>query len=86
MNEQAKVSCAMGFMPDGTPIETQIANVSVVEEQYSKTFGNGALFGSDDDWTNFIEQYKTEYYAAGAQEIVDEIQSQVDAWMAANAG
>ena len=85
MNETANVSCAMGFMPDGTPIETQIANVAVVTEQYDKTFGNGAMSGSDDDWANFIEQYKTEYYAAGAQDVIDEIQSQVDAWMAANA-
>jgi len=85
MNEKANISCAMGFLPDGTPVQTQIANVSVVEEQYSKTFGNGAMFGSDDDWKTFIDQYKADYFAAGAQDIVDEIQSQVNAWMEANA-
>lgn len=77
LNASAKVSPLLGFNFDPAPVQTEIAQCSSVVNQYLPLFlyGVGTL---DKDYVEFIERLDT----AGAQNIIDEMQKQVDEWKA----
>jgi len=78
-NDSAKASYFTGFVFNPTNVSTQIAAVSSVVQEYKTGFDYG-LLDIDKDYAAFIAKLD----AAGAQQIIDEAQKQVDAWVAAN--
>ena len=81
--DSAKASCAMGWLADSQNVATQVANVASVGEEY-KPWGTGAVPGTAEDWDAYTQAYHDALYAAGLQDIIDEYQAQVNAWMEAN--
>lgn len=77
-NKSAKTSPAMGFTFDKSNVKTQYTAVSNVISQYLP----GLVCGSLDPETE-IEKFESALKEAGYQEILDEKQSQLDAWAAA---
>ena len=79
-NEAVK-SVAAGFTYDSTAVTDQVAACSAASDQYLKTIAFGAT--SDIDAT--IDEFNKALYDGGLQMIMDEKQSQLDAWMAEHA-
>ncbi len=77
-NEKAEASVLLGFSFDRSKVETQIANVSAVDQKFMPEILTGAADG---------EKKIPEYYAAlekaGLNDIRVELQAQIDAWLAA---
>ena len=77
MNNTAIVSKLLGFSFNPEPVKTELAQcASVVSEYYSPLF-NGAV-----DPDTVLPEFLQKLDNAGAQKIIDEIQSQIDAWKA----
>ena len=74
----AEKSYYLGFSLDTTPIETEMATVNTVFEEFLSQVRSGA---SD---TTKIDEYLAKLDAAGIQTVIDEAQAQLDAWLAAN--
>lgn len=68
-----------GFSFDSTPVSTQYAAVEAAMGMYHTPLLNGLV--SDVDAT--LEQYRAAMKAAGIQDVLDEMQSQVNAFIAA---
>lgn len=75
LNASAKVSPLLGFNFDPTPVNTEIAQCASVYNQYLPLFANG-VGTMEKDYVEFIDKLE----AAGAQNIVDEMQRQIDEW------
>ena len=80
-SEDNKTSSIMGFRVDVTGVQAQIDQIKAVQEEYMKTVRNGAVGSAkwEEKYNEFVEKLET----AGLQEVLDEIQSQVDAFKAA---
>ncbi len=76
-NKTAKTSPAMGFTFDSSKLKTQYTAVSNVIKQYLP----GLSCGSVDPETE-LPKFTKALYGSGYQEILDEKQSQLDAWVA----
>lgn len=74
-NEKATASVLLGFSFDRSNVETQIANISSVEEKYKTAI----LSGSVDPAVKIPEYYEA-LEKAGANDIRAELQAQIDAW------
>ena len=67
----------LGFNLDITPIESEIAQLQAITDQFGPQLNTGA--GNPDDvLPNFLEQRE----ASGVQNVIDEVQSQIDEWLA----
>ena len=66
----------MGMALDTSKVSAQIAAVKAVVDQYKPSFNAGVL-DVDAEYQNFIDAL----YAAGMQDILDEYQAQLDAWL-----
>lgn len=75
-NDAAKASEFMGFRPDYENVESQMAAVSAIVKEYNPMFERG-FFGKDK-----LDEVKEKLKAAGAEEIIKELQSQLDAFFA----
>ncbi len=73
-----QMSPAYGFTFDSSAVKTQISAVSAVCEEYQVPI----MCGTVDPETQ-IAEWESKMYAAGLQDIIDEIQTQLDEWSAA---
>jgi putative aldouronate transport system substrate-binding protein len=74
VNNSAAPSPLIGFVLDPTPIQTEIANVTAVWEEY-KGLGDGSA-----DFDRTYPAYLAANKAAGMDRVITEIQRQVDEW------
>lgn len=81
-NDSAAVSVNMGFVFDVSPVENQIAAVTGVVEEYHNDLILGMTKASDLDAR--IQAFNEKLNANGAEQIITEAQTQLDAWRAAN--
>ena len=79
MNDTAYPSKALGFVVDRTPIETEIAQVVAVWDEFVKPIEWGW-----DGYADNAAEVSQKLNDAGAQVIIDEVQRQLDAWAAEN--
>ncbi len=76
-NEEAEGSPLLGFVFDPTPVEGQLAALSNINAKYHGTLMTGS---ADVDAT--LAQMYSEQEAAGIEEVLTEVQSQIDEWLA----
>ncbi|MEX1018872.1 MAG: ABC transporter substrate-binding protein [Litorilinea sp.] len=75
MNNTAYPSQALGFVVDREPIRTEIAQVTAVLDEANQPISFGWV-AYDEAAPDMLERLN----AAGAQTIIDEVQSQINAW------
>lgn len=78
MNQDAKPSPALGFVFDPVPVQNEIATVSAVVKEYETSLSTGAI-NPEEALPEFLEKLNQ----AGAETIIAEVQTQLDAWAAA---
>jgi putative aldouronate transport system substrate-binding protein len=78
MAANAIASPALGFTADYTNVATELAQVVSAYEQYGEPLQKGLV-----DPATALEEYQARLHEAGIDRIVEEIQSQLDAWLAA---
>lgn len=78
-NANLEASPFFGFAVDSTPVTNEIVAVKNVVDQYKPGLMSGSL---TDDVDGKLQEFVDELYAAGMQDILDEYQSQLDAWLA----
>ena len=66
----------MGFIVKTDKITTQLEQVTAVTKEYAATLYTG---GAGSDWKTYYDEFVAKLNSAGHQEILDELQSQVDA-------
>lgn len=76
----AKTSPVLGFRPKTSSIATEIAQVSAVIGEYSKTLKYGAAEDEKALYDEYIQKMKT----AGSDKIKEELQRQLDEWLKTN--
>lgn len=78
-NDGAELSPVYGFTYDSTNVTNEITAITNVEDKYLVILKCGA---ADVDTT--LAQFLSELEAAGIQNVIDDVQSQLDEWNAAN--
>ena len=79
MNDSSVASLNMGFNVNTDPVTNEIAAVSGVVSEYHASLISGMMPDVDATIATFVEKLN----ANGAEKIVSEIQTQLDAWYAA---
>lgn len=79
-NDEAIVSPALGFTPDLTEYQAQVANILNINNKYNASLMNFIYTG---DLDSMLEPARAEYEAVGAQDVIDEINKQYEEWQAA---
>lgn len=74
--EETPISKYLGFTANTDAIANELSALSVVIDEYRPSLDCG--FGTDEMYDEFIDKL----YANGAQKVIDEYQSQLDAWLA----
>ena len=77
-NAKAIVSPFLGFVPDGTNLETYAASIAAVYDE-NVAYLNGGFY-SDEGYQEMMEKFES----VGLREYIAEYQTQLDAWIAAN--
>jgi putative aldouronate transport system substrate-binding protein len=77
-NDTAKISPAMGFFFDSTPVQAQVSALTAVAEEYTR----GLVTGSSE--LSALDEFNAKLKAAGLGEVIAEKQRQLDAWRSAN--
>lgn len=77
INQEAGVSCILGFAFDSEPVSTEIAQCTAVVSEYLPALACGAV-DVDSTLNEFISALKE----AGVDDIIAEMQSQVNMWSA----
>lgn len=72
-NDSAEKSKLLGFVVDTSNIQTEITQISTVQSEYKNMLNNGSL-----DWKENFEEYKKKMMAAGAENVLNEVQRQLD--------
>ena len=78
-NEAVESSKYLGFAVDSTNVSEKIAAVKNVVDKYKP----GLAAGVYEDVEGTVQKFIDEMYGAGLQDILDEYQSQLDVWLAA---
>lgn len=78
-NKEAKVSKLIGFNYDTSKVQNEIAAVQNVNSQYWAGIASGAK-----ELSSVEKIYREKLKTAGLQKIIDDVQSQVDAFLASN--
>ena len=78
-NATAEVDALVGFVVDRTPVETELAAIRAISLEY----GTILSYGLTADIQGTYEEMHAKIEAAGMQTVIDELQSQVDAFLAA---
>ena len=76
-NENAEKSLALGFQFDSSKVADQMTACANVVAQYYMPLMYGEV-----DIDSSLEEFNKQLYAAGLQDIIDEKQAQLDAWLA----
>ena len=79
LNDSAIAVPTLGFSFDPSSVSTQVAAVASVVDEYYKTLVFGAL-----DPETIYPEFLAKLEAAGVNDILTEMQTQIDAWLAAN--
>jgi len=79
LNRNARPSPILGFTFDGSEVETEIASVSAVLQEYGDPLGSG-LVDVDEGITTLNQALQD----AGIETIRAEVQRQIDEWLASN--
>ena len=74
-----QVSELMGFWIDLTPVELEISQCQAVITEYRTALQYGSMGA---DWEAYYNEFMNKLEAAGMQTVLDELQSQVDAFIA----
>ena len=77
-NKNATFSRYLGFSIDVSEMETVVASLSAVRDEYIPSLNSGEY--TDEMYQQFIDKM----YAVGLQEYMDGAQTQLNAWLAAN--
>ena len=78
-SEDNEISNLMGFNASVENISTQLEQISAVSQEYASSLYNGALgSGWEDQYNAYLEKMEN----AGLNEVITELQSQVDAFLA----
>jgi putative aldouronate transport system substrate-binding protein len=77
-NSSAKMGKMLGFSPDVTAIQAEVAAVQGIAQEYDTILING--LSADVDGT--LAEYRDKVFASGGQAIIDELQKQADAYLA----
>ena len=75
-NESARLSPATGYTFDASNVAIEVAACQAVLDEYNRPIMSGSVDLSK------IEEMNNKLYAAGLQSVIDEKQSQYDAWRA----
>ncbi len=76
----AQTSPILGFRPNTSKVATEIAQVSAVMGEYSKTL----KYGAADDEQALYDEYISKLKTAGVDNIKAELQAQLDEWLKTN--
>ncbi|MGB7338208.1 MAG: ABC transporter substrate-binding protein [Phototrophicaceae bacterium] len=79
LNRAARPSPVLGFTFDGSEVETEIASVSAVLQEYGDPMGSGLI-----DVDEGIATLNQVLQDAGIERIREEMQRQIDEWKASN--
>jgi len=79
LNHQARPSPILGFTFDGSQVETELASVSAVLQEFGNPLGSGLV-----DVDEGIARFQTALLDAGIERIQAEAQRQIDEWRANN--
>ena len=79
LNMSAKASPIIGFSFDPEPVKSEISQCTSVKQEYLPALELGTV-----DPDEVLPEFLDKLDRAGAQKIVDEMQSQIDAWKATN--
>lgn len=82
LNDICVVPAHFGFVLDTAPIANEIAACTNVIQEYEKDLVKGQC-EDEDDVNAVVDEFIAKLEANGVQTIVDNIQSQIDAWLAA---
>lgn len=77
-NEEAGYDALFGFVPDRTPVETELANLEAVWMEYKDI-----LYYGLQDYKTVIPEMMDKMNLAGLEKVTVEMQKQVDAFLAA---
>ncbi len=80
LNRNARPSPVLGFTFDRKPVETETASISAVTQEYASPLGGGIV-----DTKDGISKLNQALKDAGIERVRDEMQKQIDAWLAAKA-
>ena len=78
LNENPAVSPLLGFTVDTTGLDTQIAACTNAANEYDRPLNCGAM-----DVETALPEYVAKLKAGGVDELVEAVQAQLDAWLAA---
>lgn len=78
LNRSAKTGVIFGFAFNNANVTTEMASISAILDNYREGFNTGKF----DDVPGTLDKMNQELYAAGLQTVLDEAQSQLDAWFA----
>lgn len=76
MNEEGMESAAFGFIFDSTGMDTQIAALDNVYNQYAPSLGSGTV-----DPEEYIPKFIADLKTAGVDSVIEEKQKQLDAYL-----
>ena len=79
LNRNARPSPVLGFTFDRSSVETEIASISAVKDEFGGPLGTGIV-----DTNEGITNLNKALMDAGIERVRDEMQRQVDAWKSAN--
>lgn len=79
LNDAAIAVPTLGFTFDPSAVSTQIAAIASVVDEYNATLKNGSM-----DPAVVYPEFKAKLEAAGVADVLAEMQSQIDSWMAVN--
>ena len=79
LNDAAIAVPTLGFTFDPSAVSTQIAAIASVVDEYNATLRNGSM-----DPAVVYPEFKAKLEAAGVADVLAEMQSQIDSWMAVN--
>ncbi|MBR6425190.1 MAG: ABC transporter substrate-binding protein [Oscillospiraceae bacterium] len=77
-NKNAPISKFLGFVLDTSDMSLVISQISAVIDQYKTTMQCGGYT------EEYLQEYLSKLEAAGVQDYLDEVQAQLDAWLANN--
>jgi len=80
LNRNARPSPILGFTFDGSSVETEVASISAVTQEFGSPLGSGTV-----DTAEGLERYNQAQLDAGIERVRDEMQRQIDAWKSASA-
>ncbi|MEK5024800.1 ABC transporter substrate-binding protein [Paenibacillus sp. FSL M7-1046] len=77
-NKNSKVSPVIGFVFDSTKVQSQIGALINITKQYKNT-----LYSGEQDPEPILKEMNSKLKAAGLEAVINEIQAQMDAFLAA---